>query len=89
MSPEAEALAMLRGQLIEICFGTTFVVIGLVALAVAAIRRRTGVRAVRLDGNLERHLRNPRTERYSGVRRRFAALGAGRRSLREGMASPI
>ena len=46
MSPEAEALAMLRGQLIEICFGTTFVVIGLAAMAVAAIRRRTGGRAV-------------------------------------------
>lgn len=37
---------MLRGQMIEICFGTTFLVIGLAALAVAAIRRRTGVRAV-------------------------------------------
>ncbi|HEY4900731.1 MAG TPA: PP2C family protein-serine/threonine phosphatase [Terriglobales bacterium] len=37
---------MLRGQLIEICFGTTFLVIGMAALAVAAIRRRTGGRAV-------------------------------------------
>ena len=46
MSPETEALANLRGQMIEICFGTTFLVIGLAALAVAAIRRRTGVRAI-------------------------------------------
>ncbi len=46
MSPDTEALATLRGQLIEICFGTTFIVIGLAALAVAALRRRTGVRAV-------------------------------------------
>ena len=46
MSPEAEVLAALRGQMIEICFGTTFTVIGLVAVAVAAIRRRTGARAV-------------------------------------------
>jgi sigma-B regulation protein RsbU (phosphoserine phosphatase) len=46
VSPESQALAALRGQLIEICFGTTFVVIGLFALAVGAIRRRTGVAAV-------------------------------------------
>jgi sigma-B regulation protein RsbU (phosphoserine phosphatase) len=46
MSPETEVLAILRGQLIEICFGTTFIVIGMAALAVAAIRRRTGGRAV-------------------------------------------
>ena len=46
MSPEAQALATLRGELIEICFGTTFIVVGLIALAVAAIRRRTGVGAV-------------------------------------------
>ena len=37
---------MLRGQLTEICFGTTFVIIGLAALTVAAVRRRSGVRAV-------------------------------------------
>ncbi|HEY4932510.1 MAG TPA: PP2C family protein-serine/threonine phosphatase [Terriglobales bacterium] len=46
MSPETEALATLRGDLIEICTGTTFVVIGLMALAVAALRRRSGVRAI-------------------------------------------
>ncbi|HZM12351.1 MAG TPA: PP2C family protein-serine/threonine phosphatase [Candidatus Limnocylindrales bacterium] len=46
MSPEAQVLAMLRGQLIEICFGTTFIVIGLAAVAAAAIRRRTGVSAI-------------------------------------------
>ena len=46
MSPEVEALAVLRGQMIEICTGTTFVVIGLMALAVAALRRRSDVRAI-------------------------------------------
>jgi phosphoserine phosphatase RsbU/P len=46
MSPEQQVLAMLRDQVGEICFGTTFVVIGVAALAVAAIRRRSGVRAI-------------------------------------------
>src|SRR5664279_1230880 len=46
MSPETEALATLRGDMIEICTGTAFVIVGLVALAVAALRRRSGVRAI-------------------------------------------
>jgi sigma-B regulation protein RsbU (phosphoserine phosphatase) len=46
MSPETEALATLRGEMIEICSGTTFVIIGLMAMAVAALRRRSGVRAI-------------------------------------------
>ena len=46
MSPEAEALTTLRGAMIEICTGTTFVVAGLMALVVAALRRRSGVRAI-------------------------------------------
>src|ERR1039458_3305223 len=50
MSPEVEALAVLRGQMIEICTGTTFVVIGLMALAVAALRRRSDVRAILWGG---------------------------------------
>jgi phosphoserine phosphatase RsbU/P len=40
---EDQVLAMLRGQLVEIISGTVFVFIGLVACAIAAIRRR-GVR---------------------------------------------
>src|SRR5271169_4273444 len=32
--------------MVEICTGTTFVIIGLMALAVAALRRRSGVRAI-------------------------------------------
>lgn len=35
---------MLRGQLVEIISGTVFVFIGLTACAIAAIRRRSGVR---------------------------------------------
>lgn len=46
MSAEEQVLTMLRDQVAEICFGTTFIVIGLAALAVAAIRRRSGVRAI-------------------------------------------
>src|SRR5664279_4486017 len=46
MSPETEALATLRGDMIEVCTGTTFVIVGFVALAVAALRRRSGVRAI-------------------------------------------
>ncbi len=46
MTPATETLAMLRGQMIEICTGVMFVMIGLVALAVAALRRRSGVRAI-------------------------------------------
>src|SRR5664279_4757944 len=46
MSPETQALATLRGDMIEICTGTAFVIVGLVALAVAALRRRSGVRAI-------------------------------------------
>ena len=46
MSPETEALATLRGAMIEICSGTAFVIVGLMAFAVAALRRRSGVRAI-------------------------------------------
>jgi sigma-B regulation protein RsbU (phosphoserine phosphatase) len=41
---EDQVLATLRGQLVEIISGTVFVFIGLAACAIAAIRRRTGVR---------------------------------------------
>ena len=43
MSPDP-ALALLRDQVLGICVGTAFVVVGLVACAVAAVRRRGGVR---------------------------------------------
>ncbi len=46
MNPSDQVLATLRGDLIEVCTGTTFVVFGLVALAVAALRRRSGVSAI-------------------------------------------
>ena len=38
------ALALLREQVLGICVGTAFVVLGVVACAVAAVRRRSGVR---------------------------------------------
>ncbi len=41
---EDQVLATLRGQLVEIISGAVFVFIGLAACAIAAIRRRTGVR---------------------------------------------
>jgi phosphoserine phosphatase RsbU/P len=46
MTPSDQVLATLRGDIIEVCTGTTFVVVGLVALAVAALRRRSGVSAI-------------------------------------------
>jgi len=46
MTPDGQALATLRGDMIEVCTGTTFVVVGLVALIVAALRRRSGVSAI-------------------------------------------
>lgn len=39
-----QALATLRGQLIDIISGTVFVFLGLTALGIAAMRRRSGVR---------------------------------------------
>ena len=46
MNAETQILAMLRGQMIEICSGTAFLVIGLAAMAVGALRRRVGVSAI-------------------------------------------
>jgi len=39
-----EVLAMLRGDVQEICIATTFVVLGLLSVSIAALRRRAGVR---------------------------------------------
>jgi sigma-B regulation protein RsbU (phosphoserine phosphatase) len=46
MSAETEVVSLLRGQLADIIFGTFFVLIGLIALSIAAIRRRGGVRVL-------------------------------------------
>ena len=46
MNLDSQALTQLRAQIVEVCTGTTFVIMGLVALAVAALRRRSGVRAI-------------------------------------------
>ena len=43
---EDQALAMLRGQLVDIVFGGVFLFIGLAACFIAAPRRRSGVRLV-------------------------------------------
>jgi hypothetical protein len=43
---EDQLLAMLRGQLADVMFGTVFLLVGLAACSVAAIRRRSGVRLV-------------------------------------------
>jgi len=43
---EEQHLAMLRGQLADVMFGAVFLVTGLAACSVAAIRRRSGVRLV-------------------------------------------
>jgi sigma-B regulation protein RsbU (phosphoserine phosphatase) len=44
MGPANLGLALLRDQVVAICTGTAFVVVGLAAGAVAAVRRRGGVR---------------------------------------------
>lgn len=44
MSPDSSAVVLLRDQVLAICVGTTFVVIGVVACAVAVVRRRSGAR---------------------------------------------
>jgi phosphoserine phosphatase RsbU/P len=46
MSAETEVVSLLRGQLADIISGTFFVLIGLIALSIAAIRRRGGVRVL-------------------------------------------
>lgn len=46
MTPADQTLATLRGDIIEVCTGTTFIIVGLVALAIAALRRRGGVGAI-------------------------------------------
>lgn len=43
---EDQLLAMLRGQLADIIFGTVFLFIGLAACSIAAIRPRRGIRLV-------------------------------------------
>ena len=51
MTPDSQAHARFIGEVIKLITGTSFIVIGLVVLVVAAIRRRTGgVRAVFLLG---------------------------------------
>ena len=44
MNPDTMALALARDQVVSLCVGTAFVVMGLGACAAAAIRRRRGVR---------------------------------------------
>jgi phosphoserine phosphatase RsbU/P len=44
MSPETEVVAMLRGQVADIISGTVFSFIGFAACAIAALRRRRGMR---------------------------------------------
>ena len=44
MSPDSQGIALLRDQVLGICAGTAFVVIGAAAWAVAAARRRSGAR---------------------------------------------
>jgi phosphoserine phosphatase RsbU/P len=44
MSAESQIQAMFRDQLAEIIFGTIFLFVGLAACAIAAVRRRSGVR---------------------------------------------
>jgi sigma-B regulation protein RsbU (phosphoserine phosphatase) len=46
MSAETEVVSLLRGQLADIISGTFFVLIGLIAFSIAAIRRRGGVRVL-------------------------------------------
>lgn len=41
---DPQALARLRGDLIDLCAGTAFIVVGLATFAIAVIRRRTGIR---------------------------------------------
>jgi len=46
MNLDSQAVTQLRAQMVEVCTGTAFVIMGLMALAVAALRRRSGVRAI-------------------------------------------
>lgn len=41
-----QALATLRGQVVDIISGTVFVFLGLIACGIAAMRRRSGVRVL-------------------------------------------
>ena len=43
MGPDSQAAALLRDQVLGICAGTAFVMVGLAAWALAAFRRRSGV----------------------------------------------
>ena len=44
MNPDSQVVAILPGQIADIIFGTVFLFFGLIACAIAAIRRRSGVR---------------------------------------------
>jgi hypothetical protein len=44
MGPDSQAAALLRDQVLGTCAGTAFVMVGLAAWALAAFRRRSGVR---------------------------------------------
>jgi sigma-B regulation protein RsbU (phosphoserine phosphatase) len=46
MNPDGQVVALLRGQIADIILGTVFLFFGLIACAIAAIRRRSGVRLI-------------------------------------------
>jgi phosphoserine phosphatase RsbU/P len=46
MNPDAQVVSMLRGQIADIILGTVFLFFGVAACAIAAIRRRSGVRLI-------------------------------------------
>jgi phosphoserine phosphatase RsbU/P len=46
MNPESQVVAMLRGEIADIIFGTMFLFFGMIVCAIAAIRRRSGVRLI-------------------------------------------
>lgn len=46
MNPDSKVVAILRGQIADIIFGTVFLFFGMIACAIAAIRRRSGVRLI-------------------------------------------
>ena len=46
MPTDAQAIELLRNQVGEIIFGTFFVLIGVMAAAIAAIRRGKGIKVI-------------------------------------------
>jgi hypothetical protein len=66
-----QALATLRGQIIEIISGTVFVFLGLAACGIAAMRRRSGVRVFVWPGIWERDVRSPSPDGSTGCRSAF------------------